>query len=474
MRLRAILALLAVGALTIASLVTDPVSEGVATPASPPGAAPREGEALRDPLEYASSNGVLRARIVVKRQLVAMAGRRIWALTYNDSYMPPTLRLQPGDRMELAMANHVRPYTNLHLHGLHVSPAGNSDNVFIHIRPGKTFHYRYAFSRDLAPGTYWYHSHAHPDAAPQVAGGTSGIIIVDGLRKYLPRDLRGITEHVIALKDFQLHGNSIRTRPLEISAPTHRTVNGQLNPTIGIRPGETQLWRLANISANIYYLVHLPGHRFHVIAQDANPVRQVWLADTLLIPAGARFDVLVQGSSFGRTELRTLPYSTGPAGNQFPEKTLATVISTGMPTLPAALPTTFAPMEDLSRAPIAQRRQVVFSENDPADQYYINGKLFDPHRINARARLNTVEEWTIRNDSDEQHSLHIHTNDFQVMSVNGRPYHARSWQDTVNLPVRGQAVIRTHLANYTGRTVYHCHILNHEDMGMMAVLLIEK
>ena len=435
------------------------------------------GEPLRDPPTYTSSHGVLRTKITVERRQVTLAGRTLYALTYNGFYMPPTLRIRPGDRMEIAMVNHVRPYTNLHIHGLHVSPVGHSDNVFVHIRPGQTFQYRYQFPRDLAPGTYWYHSHGHPYAAPQVFGGMSGIIVLEGLRQYLPKGLRHVREHVVALKDFQTSGDAIRTDNIKIGAPTNRTVNGQLEPTIRIRPGETQLWRLANISANIYYRVHLPGQRFHVIAQDANPVDRVWSADTLLIPAGARFDVLVQGGDPGRTDLETLPYDTGPGGNQFPRATLASVVSGGAPERPAALPTAFAPRHDLSAAHLAARRTIVFSESDPPggeDKYYINGRTFDEHRVDVRSRLNTVEEWTVRNDADEQHSFHVHTNDFQVMKVDGRPYAAHSLQDTVNLPTGGTVVIRIRFADYPGKTVFHCHILNHEDEGMMAVLQIVR
>ncbi|MDT7650165.1 MAG: hypothetical protein QOI36_1571 [Pseudonocardiales bacterium] len=440
-----------------------------------PSASAQEGSPLQDPQELVSHNGLLRAQIVVAREQVDVAGRKLWAFTYNGHYMPPTLRIRPGDRLELAWENRLdKEYTNLHVHGLHVSPSGNADNVFIHIHPGQTFHYSYQFPDNLAPGTYWYHSHAHPVSAPQVAGGMSGVIIVDGLNQYLPPDLRDITEHVIALKDFQVEGDAVKTKDLHISAATNRTVNGQLNPTITIRPGEVQLWRLANISANIYYNVHLQGQQFQVIAHDANPVNRIWAADSLLLAAGARFDVLVRGGPPGSTQLQTLPYSTGPAGNQFPQATLATVVSDGPPTRPVALPTTFAPTEDLSRATVAARRTVVFSETDNPDRYYINGKQFDPNRVDIQSKLNTVEEWTVRNDSNEEHSFHVHVNDFQLMSINGRPHDGHGWQDTASVPAEGQIVIRMAFTDYTGKTVLHCHILNHEDLGMMAVLEIVK
>ncbi|MEK6439251.1 multicopper oxidase family protein [Pseudonocardia sp. T1-2H] len=437
-----------------------------------PSASAQEGSVLQDPPELVSQNGVLQARIVVAREQVDVAGRKLQALTYNGHYMPPTLRFRPGDRMELDLENRLGENTNLHVHGLHVSPAGNSDNIFLHIHPGQTFHYSYQFPENLLPGTYWYHPHPHPTSAPQVAGGMSGIIIVDGLKQELPPDLRNITEHVIALKDFQVDGDAIKTVPLEIGAPTNRTVNGQLNPTVKIRPGEVQLWRLANISANIYYNVQLQGQQFQVIGHDGNPVDRTFAADSLLLAAGARFDVLVRGGPPGSAQLQTLAYNTGPAGNQFPQATLATLVSEGAPVPPVDLPATVGPFEDLSNATLAAQRTIVFSETDNPDAFFINGKLFDPNRVDIQSKLNTVEEWTIRNESNEEHSFHVHVNHFQLMSINGQPHQGHGWQDTASIPAKGQIVIRIHFINYTGKTVLHCHILNHEDLGMMAVLEI--
>jgi FtsP/CotA-like multicopper oxidase with cupredoxin domain len=302
------------------------------------------------------------------------------------------------------------------------------------------------------------------------------MIIVDGLRQYLPPELRHITEHVIALKDFQLDGDgdAIKTQGVTIGAPTNRTVNGQLDPTIHIRPGEVQLWRLANVSANIYYKVHLQGAQFHVIAQDGNPVNRVYTADSLVLASGNRFDVLVRGGPPGSTQLETLPFSTGPAGNQFPQATLATVVSAGKPQPPAALPTTFAPAEDLSHARIAARHTIVFSENTAGTEFFIDGKQFDPNRVDIRSKLNTVEEWVVRNTSGELHPIHIHVDNYQLMSINGVPQPFHGWVDTASIPANGQIVIRIHFTDFTGKTVFHCHILNHEDAGMMAVLQIVR
>ncbi|MBF8185101.1 multicopper oxidase family protein [Nonomuraea sp. K274] len=453
-----------------------PVATIEAAPATPTAPAPtaQAQPAFRQPRELISSGGLLRVRLVVEQRTVRLAGQDVKALTYNGDYMPPTLRLRPGDRLDLTLVNRLGEHTNLHTHGWHVSPSGNSDNVYLHIMPGQTYHYSYRLPKDLEPGTYWYHSHAHPISEPQVFAGLSGAIVIDGLDRYLPRRLHGITERLIALKDFQVHDGAIPTTGIDSNASTTRTVNGLVNPVIHIRPGETQLWRLANISADIAYNVRLEGARLTVLAQDANPANRVWSDEALLLPPGARYDVLVQGPPAGRTRLITTAYNTGPDGDSYPETTLATLVSAGRPMWPASIPAAFAPIDDLSKDRIDRRRTITFSENDETNQFFINGKLFDPDRIDARAKLNTTEEWLVRNASDEQHTFHVHVNDFQLMSVNGRPYHFRGWQDTVQLPVRGEVVIRMRFRDFTGKYPFHCHILNHEDRGMMANIEVTR
>ena len=114
-----------------------------------------------------------------------------------------------------------------------------------------------------------------------------------------------------------------------------------VNPSLSIAPGETQLWRLANIGADIWYEVSLEGHPFHVVGEDANPVWQTWSAESLVLPPGKRFDVLVQGASAGTYILRTLDYDQG--GDHYPDTTLATLTVEGTPSRRPTLPTSLMP-----------------------------------------------------------------------------------------------------------------------------------
>jgi suppressor of ftsI len=275
------------------------------------------------------------------------------------------------------------------------------------------------------------------------------------------------------LRDIQVQGDAVKSRNINYAAPTTRLVNNLVDPSLSIRPGETQLWRFANIGANVFYELSLPGVTFHVVAEDGRPVWQVWDAKTLVLPPGKRYEVLVQGPKAGTYPLRTLRYSDGAV--VFPTRTLATVTSTGSPVQPAALPTTMVPPEeDLSNAKIARSRTEVFAIPGFGGGFTINGKTFNPNRVDVTAHLGTVEQWTLVNTSFEQYPFHIHTDYFQVMSLNGKPYDAHGLQDTVIIPVHGTVVIRVEFEDFTGLTVFHCHILAHEDAGMMATLKIVK
>jgi len=147
---------------------------------------------------------------------------------------------------------------------------------------------------------------------------------------------------------------------------------------------------------------------------------------------------------------------------------------------PVSLPTTLPPFanssssykwKDLSNATISAHRVLTFQSDDRDWIYTINNKTFDPNRMDEKVKLGTVEEWKLVNldppASFNYHPFHIHTNDFQVMSVNGKPYDANGRQDTVNIPPGGNVVVRIPAYDFVGKTVYHCHLLFHEDFGMM-------
>ena len=436
------------------------------------------GQPFYDPPVVRSRNGVLDVDLTAAAQRVTISGKTVNARVYNGAFMPPILRAKPGDRLMINTRNRLDQYTNIHTHGFFVAQDGNSDNVFVEVSSKAAFENQYRLPPGITPGTYWFHSHAHPFAEGQVFGGMSGIIEVEGLTRLLPRNLRDITDRVVGLKDFQVdRTNSIPGSGINSDAPTHRTINGIVEPAMTMRPGETQLWRLANIGADIWYDLQLEGHTFAVIGEDANPVSSVRRAGHLLLPPGKRYDVLVQAPRAGTFTLISRRVQQGRWGDTYPRSLMATLTVAGPAVRRVALPTRLRTrFDDLATAKVDVERRSVFSETKQGNGVYeVNGRVFTPQMVDYAPKLGTVEEWTILNTSQEIHPFHIHVNDFQVMSVNGEPARADSLQDTVPLPVSkngvpGKVVIRMRMQRFTGKYVFHCHILAHEDLGMMGVV----
>ncbi|MGN6485660.1 MAG: multicopper oxidase domain-containing protein, partial [Thermomicrobiales bacterium] len=120
--------------------------------------------------------------------------------------------------------------------------------------------------------------------------------------------------------------------------------------------------------------------------------------------------------------------------------------------------------------PIDNERIIVFSPAPVPWYQLINDTPFDPNVVNETVKLGALEKWTIQNTTTDIHPFHIHINDFQVISINGEPYDAPGWYDTVSVPAQGEIEILHQFLDFTGKYVFHCHILMHEDSGMMAVV----
>jgi suppressor of ftsI len=429
-----------------------------------------EGLTFREPEEIRGRDGVVNVQLESRARDVEISGGTVRGTVYNDGFVGPTLRVSPGESLRVNLLNGLTQHTNIHYHGMHVSPSGDSDNIFLMIEPGDSHDYIVDVPADHDVGTFWYHSHMHMDSESQVFGGLSGVLIVDGLENLLPEEYRDIPQRVFALKDLQVQDGAIVADNIDSNAPTVRTVNGLVEPKLAIRPGETQLWRLANISADIYYNLGFAAQPFIVIAEDGNPVEQPWTAYNLVMPPGKRFDVIIRTPrDAGEYLLETGSYNQG--GDHYPRSTLVRVEVKGSPMdeLPP-LTRGLVAADDLLDADIAEHRDWTFTEDMTNNTFAINGKSFDPNRTDAQPKLGTVEEWTLRNETSEQHPFHIHINDFKVLSVNKVPYTSHGEQDTVVLPPHGEVVVRTAFLDFTGKFVFHCHILAHEDGGMMAVV----
>src|SRR5262245_59329149 len=192
--------------------------------------------------------------------------------TYNGSYVGPTLMANPGDLLDITLVNNLPPgqTTNLHTHGLHVSPLGNSDNILLEIEPGESNHFKIHIPADHPQGLYWYHPHHHGTVNEQISLGLSGMLVIGRADGGAPQ-LNGLTEHLLALQNALIAGNQINVPvdgPFDPSAETF-TVNGQLNPTITMRPNEWQVFNIANVGNNAFYALRL-------FDQMGTGLTQVW------------------------------------------------------------------------------------------------------------------------------------------------------------------------------------------------------
>ncbi len=433
---------------------------------------PQSGRPFSEPPSIHSHGGVLRATLWASDRTIDVAGDSVTARVYNGSFTGPTLYVNPGDRLLVTLVNHLDQPTNLHFHGFHVTPQGTGDNVFREIQPGQRLTYDFRLDAREPPGLAWYHSHLHHLTEQQVFGGLSGMIVVGHIERLAP-SIRHVPQKLFALRDIRVENG--RVADSGMSTRTDRLVNSLYRPDLTIAPGQTQMWRFANIGADLFYKVGLatPGGplRFHVLSEDGRPVWHVWTTGSLVLPPGKRYDVLVEGPPTGTYELRALPYDQGSM-TQRGAALLATVRSRGARRTPVAIPTGLIPKDDLGTEPIA--KTVVKRFADAFPNFTINGRTYDPNRIDDTAKLGTVERWRLINDSGEEHPFHMHIDYFQVVAIDGQPYDANGFQDTVIIPKHGSATILIDFEDYVGKFVYHCHILNHEDHGMMGTIVVKR
>lgn len=435
-----------------------------------------------------SQEGVLDLSLTAQTGSVSLAGRHAALYSYNGSVPGPRLEIRPGDHVRIRFTNRLPEPTNLYFHGLHVSPSGNADNVFLEIPPGESQIYEFSLPQDHRGGTYWYHPHVHHLVARQVWAGLAGLLIVRGELDDIP-EVRDADKEFLVLKDFGLdaNGNLLTPDPtpqiMEGREGDLILVNGEFNPTFRIPKDGLLRLRFLNASVARYYRLQLEDHPMYLIATDGGPIAEPFEMRELLLAPGERAEVLVRGErSSDRYRLMNLPYRRfnmgmmGGRGMMCGMGMMQRASSSDEPIVLATLqyqeggrslplPTRLVPVEPLPET--TEMRQLVFSHSMmcmDGDAFTINGMTFDPERTDTIVKVGTVEEWKIVNGGgmmmDFDHPFHIHTNGFQVVSENDKSPRFQAWRDIVNVPMGGSARIRIPFQDFPGRTVYHCHILD--------------
>ncbi|MBI1817616.1 MAG: multicopper oxidase family protein [Deltaproteobacteria bacterium] len=425
--------------------------------------------------------GRAEAELIAMPALASVAGTTANLWTYNGTFPGPVLVVREGERVRVRFRNRLSEPTNVHWHGLHIPPS--VDDPFLMVAPGETVDYEFVIPNGSA-GTYWYHPHVHGRVAQQLFAGLAGAVVVKGPMDY-SRELRRAEEYTLVFKDITLAAGGVAAHTpfdwMNGKEGELLLVNGALQPTLSPRRSLLRL-RLLNASNARYYRLSLEGHDLHLIATDGGLLAAPVAVPELLLAPGERSEVLVQLQGVGEFRLLNLPYDRGTAmmggmhrnagrGTLATTQTLLTISSSGVarPTLPRRL----CVVEALAPGAASVRRRLVLSEGMMMGTgFFINGKTFDPSRTDIAGRLGDVELWEIENRGRMDHPFHLHTYPFQVLSRNGVPEPFVAWKDVVN--VRAGEIVRLAVAlrDFVGRTVFHCHIVEHEDRGMMGVLAV--
>ncbi len=482
---------------------------------------------LPEPPVVKAVNGVAKLSLTVN--LNKATGQPEFVYAGMDD-VAPTIDIRPGDTFVVDVTddlptqpppavNALGEDINLHFHGLGVSPQKPGDDVLTMLaKPGETLHYVVHVPKNQEPGLYWYHPHVHGQTSYQVgASGMSGALIIEGLTRHLPElakmkqrliivratgsggedeqamsmDDHGMTEMPGTFDRQRARPQFTNTQPCTAKDGLMVTLNGARHPTIPIAPGEKQFFRVLNATGHKTLRLNIEGEKVEVVAidgfaLDTYPGTPPTLSESsVVIPPAGRAEFIVTGPASGRAKFRTLCYDTGPDGDPDPHIWLADLVApahrqsgdfssaplrVGAP-LPQNVYTAALP-------PPAAKRVVIMSENSKP-RFFINGKAFSPKSPPMFVvHVGTVEEWHIENVTYEIHDFHIHQLHFLIERINGVKLTHPHWADTIVVPHRSvgtksvpgsvdllmdfrDPVIR-------GEFVFHCHILDHEDRGMMA------
>jgi FtsP/CotA-like multicopper oxidase with cupredoxin domain len=443
---------------------------------------PTASRKLVEPKALHSVGGQLQVRLTAAEGPVRIAGRDATALSYNGGVPGPTLFLHPGDLLRVTLVNQLNATTNLHVHGLHVSPQGTSDNVLLAIEPGTSFDYEYRLPQNHPPGVYWYHPHHHGMVAEQVFGGLYGAIVVEDT------DAIPVSrERVLVISDISLNAAGLipAASPMDRMIGREGTmvlVNGEATPRVTSAPGARERWRIVNACSSRYLKLRLDGQNLQLLGIDSGRYSRPRDVEEMVLTPGNRADLLVTMAA-GRSVLRTLPVNRGTAGGMMGgsasssgDVDLLTLDVSGADTVTAALapvPKQPAP-RDLRTETVTGRRELTFAMGMGMGagmmSFTVDGKPFDPARVDTLVHAGAIEEWALTNNSPMDHPIHLHVWPMQLIDTSGPKDNSPQWQDVVNVPAFSSVKVRIPFEDFTGKTVYHCHILDHEDGGMMGII----
>ncbi|MEO5825571.1 MAG: multicopper oxidase family protein [Gemmatimonadales bacterium] len=412
-------------------------------------------------------------------RLAMVPGGPTEMLTYNGTSPGPTLEVHEGDRVIVHFRNRLDEPSTIHWHGMHI-PFAADGSPYDPVAPGDSFNYVFTVPNGSA-GTYWYHPHPDHRTGFQVARGLYGALIVRAKDDPLPGTL---TEQVLVLSDNRFRDDGSidlpdrHTKHGRIDEENGREgdvvfVSGMVRPSIAIRSGEVQRWRIINASAARVYRLSIPGHTFLHVGSDGGLFEKPAQVSEITVAPAERVEVLVRATAppGTTTELQALPYDryipqTRPADWKLPRTLLTLQYDVKGPVVAPAIPATLRRIEWIDTSNVSAHRVMALSQG------MINGRKMDLARVDVTAPLGATEIWEVENLVGMDHPFHLHGFQFQVLSRNGEPEPFPSWKDVVNVPKHESARFVVRFDDFPGKWMFHCHILDHEDHGMMGVLEI--
>ena len=415
------------------------------------------------------ARGVLRAAPVD----VTVAGQPARLLTYGGAYPGRLMRVRGGETLGLRFENRLDIPTNVHFHGVAVSPSGVADNIWAVMPPGADFDYELPILEQEA-GLFWIHPHAHGNTAKPLFAGLAAPLLIEG-EIDRASELVQAEDHIVVLKDLTIERcapAAHQPRDWILGKEGEMLlVNGQIRPRLQAARSLVRL-RLVNASNARFWKVALDtGEPLHLIALDGRFLEARVEVDELLLVPAARAEVLIDLSRGG---VRQLLYKPSPrrGHNETPVQPILTILPPAQQT-PIALPDRLATPVRFDESAAHSERKVQLAA------LMINHRSFQ-HRHQGMHNAPTFEVaagsreiWTVRNDDVTDHPFHLHTWHFDVLSFNGKPPPFYQQRDMINLRPGDVARLGIHFDRYTGRSMFHCHIAEHADQGMMAVVEVK-
>ena len=403
---------------------------------------------------------------------------------FNGAYLGPTLRATRGENVVVNVHNGLSEATTVHWHGMHL-PARMDGGPREPIRPGTT--YSPTWRIDQPASTLWYHPHPHLRSEAQVYRGLAGMFIIDDPGTdvaELPRRY-GVDDVPVAVQDKVFDGDgqlSMRNRfgsAIGILGDT-LLVNGTVGPYHEVHTEAVRLRLLNASTARVYNFGFSDDRPFALVGTDGGLLAAPYRMNRVRLSVGERAEIVVAVRPGERVVLRSYPPALGAdfatrrfqgGGDSFDVLQLrAAATLTPSPALPARLVDT----PRLDPAEAAKTRRFEFNGRE------INGRRMAMDRVDATVVKDTTEVWTVGNGHETPHSFHIHDVRFQVLSVDGSspPPQLSGWKDTIFLPPHQEFLIIARFADYADPTtpyMFHCHVLKHEDEGMMGqFVVVEK